>query len=414
MIRIGLSNKDSLIALLLFSYPILLLTVKGGMNALFFVTAITALFWLYQQRKQLHLNHTVLAFGLAMSSCIVALFLSQIYHGKFTAQPYDAASKFLLAIPVFIMFRGIRPHTLSWLQYGLPAGVIVTLVTVLQMKGVYYYPGRASTPFLHPIYFGDLALMLGLLSLFSINWLRQDRGWLITLKVAGFLSGIYISLLSQSRGGWIAIPVLLVIWLALQNKRRQLIRLSYALPLILLGLIGCYLFVDTVHQRIDRIFEDIHAFSNGQSDTSVGQRFQLWKAALYLYSQNPLFGVGPGGFEDAMTALSQSGFITEDAARLGRGEVHNQILASLVALGIPGFLSVLSVYFVPLFLFWKSIDSENSIKQTAGMMGICLTIGFFMFGLTVETFNIKMLAAFYSLTLAILLAVATQPDKPIP
>jgi O-antigen ligase len=41
-------------------------------------------------------------------------------------------------------------------------------------------------------------------------------------------------------------------------------------------------------------------------------------------------------------------------------------------------------------------------------MGICVTLGFFVFGLTVETFDLKMTAAFYSLTVAALLAIATH------
>lgn len=412
MLTNKLTRDEGLIATLLFSYPILLLTVKGGMNTLFFILVITSLLMLYRQRREskLALDGNAIAFGLAMCSGILALLLSQAYHGNLTAQPYDAASKFLLAIPVYLALRNASIRTLSWLQYGLPFGVIITLLTVLHMKGVYFYPGRASTAFLHPIYYGNLALMLGLLSLFSINWLEQDRAWLVILKIAGFLAGIYISVLSQSRGGWLAIPVLLIVWLVLQNKKRQIIKLSYALPLMLLALLASYFLVDIVHQRIDWIFNDIAEFSKGHADTSVGQRFQLWKAALYLYNHNPVFGVGPGGFANAMTTLSQSGIITEDAARLGRGEVHNQILASLVGLGIPGLLSVLSVYFVPLYIFWKSTGSNSNIKRTAGMMGVCLTLGFFIFGLTVETFNIKMLVAFYSLTLATLLAAATHKD----
>lgn len=412
MFKEKLTREEALIAMLLFSYPILLLIIKGGMNALFFLLVITSLFTLYRQRRELQqlMDRQAIVFSLAMSSSIVALFLSQAYHGNFTSQPYDAASKFLLVIPLYLLLRNASIRTVSWLQYGLPLGIIATLLSVLHMKGVYAYSGRASTAFLHPIYFGDLALMLGLLSLFSINWLEQDRSWLVTLKAAGFLAGVYISVLSQSRGGWIAIPVLLFVWLVLQNKKRQLIKLSYAIPLIILALLASYFFVNIVHQRIDWILNDIAEFSKGHTDTSVGQRFQLWKAALYLYGNNPIFGVGPGGFADAMTTLSQAGIITEDAARLGRGEVHNQILSSLVALGIPGLLSVLSVYFVPLYLFWKSTGSNNNIKRTAGMMGVCLTLGFFIFGLTVETFNIKMLVAFYSLTLATLLAAATHKD----
>ena len=44
------------------------------------------------------------------------------------------------------------------------------------------------------------------------------------------------------------------------------------------------------------------------------------------------------------------------------------------------------------------------------MMGMSVTLGFFVFGLTVETFDLKMTAAFYSLTVAVLLAITTH-DK---
>ena len=44
-------------------------------------------------------------------------------------------------------------------------------------------------------------------------------------------------------------------------------------------------------------------------------------------------------------------------------------------------------------------------------MGMCVTLGFFVFGLTVETFNLKMTAAFYSTTIAVLLAAATATGE---
>lgn len=41
-------------------------------------------------------------------------------------------------------------------------------------------------------------------------------------------------------------------------------------------------------------------------------------------------------------------------------------------------------------------------------MGICLVEGFFIFGLTVEIFNLKMIISFYFLIVAVLLAAATH------
>ncbi|MFA6970071.1 MAG: O-antigen ligase family protein [Gallionella sp.] len=408
-----LTSEERILAILLFCYPLLLLTVKGGMNTLFFMLVALSLFTIFKSRRERpqYLDGSAIAFMLVMASGVAAIFLSQLYHGNFSARHYDAASRLLLAIPVYLVLRNANIRTLSWLQYGLPLGAISALLVVLLIPGHYANSDRASTAFLHPIYFGDLALMLGLLSLFSINWLSRDSTSIVTLKTFGCLAGIYVSIISQSRGGWIAIPILLTVWLVMQNKKRGIIKLSYAFPLLLITLLASYFFVDIVQQRIDRIFLDLAAFSNGQADTSVGQRLQLWKAALYLYSNNPVFGVGPEGFANSMTALSQSGFITEEAAQLGRGEVHSQILANLVGLGIPGLFSILSIYFVPLFIFMRSTKSSSNAKRTAGMMGICLTLGFFIFGLTVETFNIKMLVSFYSLTLAILLAAATHHEK---
>ena len=415
MVKGKLTIEERIVTIILFCYPVLLLNVKGGMNSLFFLLLAVSLVMLFKQQKlnnQIHDSRTILLI-LTMLSGVVSIFLSDLYHSTFIPRHYDAASRVMLAIPIYLALRNSDIRAVSWLQYGLPLGAIASLLIVLHMHGDYFYYGRASTDFLHPIYFGNLALMLGFLSLFSINWLNQDSKPVIALKISGWFSGIYISILSQSRGGWIAIPILLIVWLTMQNKKLNAIKLPYALPVLLVIFIASYFFIDIVQQRIDRIFIDLSAFSQGHTDTSIGQRFQLWKAALYLYCQNPVFGIGLDGFANSMTTLSQSGFITEEAAQLGRGEVHNQILANLVSQGIPGLLSILSIYFIPLFMFIKSTKSNSNIKRTAGLMGICLTLGFFVFGLTVETFNIKMLVSFYSLTLVVLLAVATQKQDDV-
>ena len=407
-------SKTLIISAILLCYPALLFAIKGGMNSTFFLLATLSLFMIFKQRQEhrKYFDSNAIAFTVAMSSSMVAIFLSQAFHGNFDPHPYDGASRFLLAVPVYLALRTTNLRTLTTLEYGLPLGAIGALLIALLAHGDYAYAGRASSAFMHPIYYGDLALVIGFLSLFSINLNNQDRPLLIAIKTIGFLAGITVSILSQSRGGWITVPILLTIWLSMQNNKHRYIRMSYAFPILIVSLLASYFFLDIVQQRIDRIFFELANFSNGQADSSVGIRLQLWKAALYLYTENPLFGVGPDGFAESMAALSQSGFITADAAQLGKGEVHSQMLANLVGLGIPGLLSILSIYFLPMFLFWKSTQLSVNSRRIAGMMGICLTLGFFIFGLTVETFNIKMIVSFYSLTLAVLLAIAHHREPP--
>jgi O-antigen ligase len=402
---------NRIIMLILLCYPVLLLTVQGGMNALFFLLLILSVFCLYRAPKSLHKDQWdayTLAFALAMASPIFAVFLSQSYHGEFTARSYDGPSRFLLAVPIYLTLRQIKISTLTMLQYGLPLGAISALLVVFIVADHQPFFPRAGNTFVNPIHFGDLALIMGFLSLFSINWAGRDPLYIVILKSLGLLAGLFVSVQSESRGGWIAIPVVLFTWLIIQNKERGLLRLLMTMvPPLLFG-ITSYFLINIIHQRVDEVYSDIVAAWHGNLDTSIGIRLQLWETALYLFRENPIFGVGPNGYAPLMSTLTQSGLITEIAADNGRGEVHNFIFANMARLGIFGLLSALAIFFVPFVIFIKTTKSDLATQRKASMMGICLVLGVFIFGLSVETFNLKMVAAFYSLTLAVLLAIATN------
>jgi O-antigen ligase len=402
---------NRIIMLILLCYPVLLLTVQGGMNALFFLLLILSVFCLYRAPKSLHKDQWdayTLAFALAMASPIFAVFLSQSYHGEFTARSYDGPSRFLLAVPIYLTLRQIKISTLTMLQYGLPLGAISALLVVFIVADHQPFFPRAGNTFVNPIHFGDLALIMGFLSLFSINWAGRDPLYIVILKSLGLLAGLFVSVQSESRGGWIAIPVVLLTWLIIQNKERGLLRLLMTMvPPLLFG-ITSYFLINIIHQRVDEVYSDIVAAWHGNLDTSIGIRLQLWETALYLFRENPIFGVGPNGYAPLMSTLTQSGLITEIAADNGRGEVHNFIFANMARLGIFGLLSALAIFFVPFVIFIKTTKSDLATQRKASMMGICLVLGVFIFGLSVETFNLKMVAAFYSLTLAVLLAIATN------
>ncbi len=388
------------------SYPILLLTVQGGMNGLLFLSVLASLFYLIRRSKSptksLWDSYSI-AFSFAMASPMLAVFLSEAYHGTISAPPFDGPSRFLLAIPVFLAWRQIEIHTIAYMQYGLPLGALSALFGAMvawpkwEVNNLY---------FVNSIHFGDLALMLGFLSLFSINWERRDPIPVLALKIIGCMVGIFVSVQSDARGGWIAFPVLMFIWWLSHNPKyswtKHLVALMFILFIALLG----YELIGIIQHRMDLIYQNLEDFQRGNSDTSIGIRLQLWHAAWYLFSENPIFGVGPGGFAQMMTPLSNNGMLTPIAASYGRGEVHNEILAKSSELGIFGLLSLMSIYAVPLIIFINATRSSISFERSAAFMGICLVAGFFIFGLTVEIFNLKMTVSFYSLTIAVLLAAS--------
>jgi len=396
---------------ILLCYPALLFLVRGGMNGAFFMLTILALFLLISRKDYKNrLDRADRYFSIAMASGLIAILLSQLYHHDMIARYFDSDSRFLLAIPVLLALRHINIRILSIMQYAFPLGAIAALVAVLVTN-----PGDIvnTTWFMNHIHLGDMALLLGFLSLFSVNWTGRDHLVMKLLKILGLVAGLTVSVLSSARGGWIAIPVFVFVFVYFRTNGRLLNKfLLVMLSIGVVGLLG-YFFIEPIHQRLWMIYSDLSKFSSGHEDTSIGVRLQLWKAAIHLIAANPVFGVGAAGFARAMDGLSATGMITPVAAGLGKGEVHNEILAHTVRFGIFGLISILAVYFVPFAIFLQAAQSKIRQQNVAAMMGMCVTLGFFVFGLTVETFDLKMTAAFYSLTVAVLLAIATH-DKQNP
>ena len=409
---------DRVIAVIIFLYPVILFLVRGGMNASIFLITLLCIALLFKRPGTISiLDSASLSVGIAMTSLLLSILISQTYHHEFVAETYDSPSRFFLAVPIFMALRNADIRSLVGLQFGFPLATITAFILI--MSGGSYNDGssRAGLYFINEIHFGDLTLILGLLSALSINWGSRDSIYTILFKIIGLFAGFVDSMLSGSRGGWIAIPFIILIWLIYRNRKPFFIKLIIAVIGTALISLFSYLFIQSIHARINDVYSDIASFSQGNIDTSIGIRLQLWKAALHLFVENPVFGVGAEGFSRAMDVLSQAGYITPTAAQLGKGEVHNQILAEAVRFGIFGLISILAVYFVPFYIFMRTAKTGNRQQQAAAVMGMCLTFGFFTFGLTAEIFDLKMTAAFYSLTVAILLAAAKSnsilPMKPL-
>lgn len=58
---------------------------------------------------------------------------------------------------------------------------------------------------------GDISMSLGILSLIITLYAYQKESKLTFLSVIGGLCGIVGSLLSTARGGWVALPILLIV-----------------------------------------------------------------------------------------------------------------------------------------------------------------------------------------------------------
>ncbi|BCK88801.1 hypothetical protein MIZ01_2607 [Sideroxyarcus emersonii] len=391
---------------ILFAYPVLLLTVKGGMGTGFILLVALSVYLMFCNASsgiRQNMDRDLVLFGVSMSATIISIMLSQFYHLSANARDFDSASRFLFSIPIFLVLRETDYKVFKPLQYGLAVGAILIgfIIVISGQKMI------ASTYFLIHIHLGDLALMLGFLSVFSINWMQKDSHFVVILKVIGLVAGLYVSMVSGARGGWAAIPIFLLIWILLSPnfKNGLVIKLIITVAAMIFGSVVGYMTINVVHVRMDAAIHDLTAVT---PDTSLGIRFQLWKAAVQLFMQNPVFGVGADGFALAMDRMADSGVVTRMAADIGKGEVHSYYFATLARYGIAGMISLALLFFLPMRMFYKASSSQYQFHRVAARMGLCVVLGFLVFCITVEMFNLKMIATFYGMTVAVLLSAATN------
>jgi O-antigen ligase len=403
--------ENFLMLAILSAYPVLLLVMRGSMGALFFLMAALSVLSLARSGAWLekaNWDTGAVAYALAMASAAAVILPAQIYHHDIQWKPYDEAARLLLAVPVFMAVRAGNTAVTQVLGLSLPAGAILAMIVV---GGDPDGAGRLGAYFLNVIHFGNLALMLGFLSLFSIHAGVERSPVSITLKLCGLLAGIYLSLRSGTRGGWLVIPLLLVLWIVLGQRLKSRTGVLAAFGLIAMVGVASFFMFDLILQRALEVESDLAAFARGNKDTSLGLRMQILQVVAHILQENPLFGAGPQGYKATLSALAQAGTITGAAVNLGTAEVHNQILSYAVKYGLPGLLSGLAIHLVPLVIFVRARNTADAEARTAALMGICLVTGFFIFGLSVEILNLKHTVTFYSLTLAVLLGAATRRDR---
>lgn len=351
----------------------------------------------------------------AMFGMSIAILISQIANDDLLARPHDAASRYWLALPIFWFLLRVRPTVFIALQYAFPiAAILGWFFAVDKNDGAGF-----TLPWLNKILFGDYLLLFGTLSLFSVDWFSKDSLYLRLYKWAGFAFGLLATLHSGTRGALLAIPVFITIYLYLRGYRLSLKVLASSFILGLLVLSIAYFSSPTMQQRLQILSNDIVTYRDGNRDTSTGQRWQLNIAAVKIFLQHPIAGVGPevvggkpDGFAKEIQKMWEAGELSDTAADIGRCcQAHNEILAKAADLGILGVSALLALYLVPLQLFWRATKVANNVKKRAGILGITLVSGHFIFGLTVGLLGLTMTAAFYAFSVAVLLAACYNIDK---
>jgi len=243
--------------------------------------------------------------------------------------------------------------------------------------------GRA-VGFTGVIQFGDLGLMLGIFCAAGIFWANKQltsKRWIWRCVLAlGVLGGAYTSLASGSRGGWIALPVIVIIFLVAFISRSNVKPAIITLVALAVAAVAVAFSVPKVKHRYDLAIQDVQKYEQGNADTSIGSRFAIWQASIKMIAERPLAGWGDKEFRPEQRRL-----VANKQAKpviLELANTHNNYLELWVHQGVFAVAVVLALLVSSFVYFARRLRSGRRDIQALAVCGATLVAAYAIFSMS--------------------------------
>lgn len=291
--------------------------------------------------------------------------LSVLFH-QGRLRELDLPSKLLILLPILAIFTRI---------YIKPRWIVFSIVIAALLAGsigivrFFFVPTYILFPEHMSLQSGGILMSLSLFCIGSSLYFQQQKLYIWQLLSLCASSVSLIScLLNQSRGSLVLAPFLLIFIIVVY---RHLISKWFIAALLAIVLLGSSLAGDIVLKRWKLVEYDIIQYiENNNGDTSNGARLDMWKSSLIGIQEKPLLGWGVEGVKELRNIHLQQGKISATAADFVNP--HNQYLHDTTTKGILGLISLLMLFLVPIFIFWKGLKAaaKGSLTQLWSVLGI--------------------------------------------
>lgn len=320
---------------------------------------------------------------------ILPLLFYALGHGALVLRENWALREFGNYLPFALVAFGLwgirryKPNP-DWFWFGLAVGSIgAAILSGYQALGL----GLRASGFTHPIQFGNIALLVGMLCLVrALMWARF--GFLNVLLWLGFISGLAASVWSQTRGGWLAL-VFIIFWILMNaTKKWSLLKRRMTFAIFCLFLLAPALQSNgVVHSRIAEATREFNAYvETGKQDTAVGARLAMWSLAWSNIAKSPWMGQGDKGWIELRDSAIKDGRLSAFSSSFR--QLHNEYLTVLFKRGIIGLAFFLALFLVPLLLFFKpNLKHDDFDVRSLAMVGMVIPMMYMDFALTQSFLN---------------------------
>ncbi|WP_318462855.1 O-antigen ligase family protein [Photobacterium leiognathi] len=302
----------------------------------------------------------------------------------------NISEPFVLSLLIITTYAVIAKLTFDYNSNELRAlicGIIITLITeqkkiTQNIISLLLLLGTISTSF-YVFYFSiHLDMARNLLPINAIPYSVICSALLISNilhinrnKYGKFLSFLLIILnascliVLETRGVWLATILAVVFIIPFFLKDTTIPKKKLSIIFIIFSLSFLSLSYSDINSRYKQTINELTTISNGNENTSIGLRLQMWKLTPSLISNNYFFGLGENQ-KIKFKHLCKEGIASPALCNFNPNQYHNQYIDNIIKGGIFGSLVFLIFQFSILFNHRK----ERNYKILCYSMLIIYTI----------------------------------------
>lgn len=284
----------------------------------------------------------------------------------------------LAFIPLFMLMlpgESIRRKAQYSFLAAMGLTLLLSLMVGLELLPVQHWMSASVTPVNPAIFHSHItqnnmmafAIFLALLNLRATGsrWVRV--GW----GVFALLGTINVLFMVQGRTGYVILLVLLgwFTWSTLTRHVRKSSKIwgwrqGVAVALMLIGITAtAFQFSPRLHDRVGAVASEYQAWQpNHGKDSSTGQRLDWYYNTLQIIRQQPVFGVGTGGFPAAFTQQTQGKDVMQTR------NPHNEYLMVTVQTGVIGLAFLLYLFYTQ----WRTAPLLDTPFEQDAARGLVL------------------------------------------
>jgi len=356
-------------AALLFLYP------KGYIlgTAVLIVISITAGF---NKKLTWHKNLTLLAIAIILF--IIPHIISLIQ----ASGDIDSIKKAARGIPLLLagafLIRFKPKQQFVYASFSLSLIISFIIMVSEQMTG--FNRGHYAGFNLNPLMIAIVAVIS-----FTLPNIHTNSIKLRILTYSGLFLGAATIIMSGSKGPVLALLTVVLIFLFMPSNLKRVSKKKYAsiICLLLLGSI-VIMSIGTNDSLVSRVSDASRNFithienpNSDEKESSTSIRLELWKGALILAQEKPIFGYGRLQAHERMQSLYNEGYLASYMNEFDDAHFHSIYFQALGNRGLFGLFTVILLLLIPGYILLKN----KRINPTYTLSGLLVIVSYIVTGI---------------------------------